>query len=392
MCKIQKINETELAVKEYQDFRVVTFKDIDTVHGRPEGTAKRNFNTNKKYFIDGEDYFTVCADEIRTNKIMDISDKAHQDIVFFTESGYLMLVKSFTDDLAWSVQRQLVKSYFRKKQPHNVKVLTITSRDICKIIGRVPQYHGVILREIRDCIKELEEMGFNRTEFFIDSTYLGGGGGKEIQPQFLVTDRGCEYFSGRLEPEERRVFLIECTDRFERLQNVLDGKPFKPVRKAIEQGETVLELYRNNKWGILAMDGDLYNLTPEELEMVYNLVPKLNKGGVTQIPAVISAMLEGSERGGKLERIGGYHCTGGSASSSAENAPKNQKAGNSRGEEPVDLDKVIVLTKEQAKARYNISLGNLRKVADDIGAIRHMGNRICYSRKHLDEYFQDRAE
>lgn len=257
--------------------------------------------------------------------------------------------------------------------PHNVKVLTITSRDICKIIGRVPQYHGVILREIRGCIKELEEMGFNRTEFFIDSTYLGGGGGKEIQPQFLVTDRGCEYFSGRLEPEERRVFLIECTDRFERLQNVLDGKPFKPVRKAIEQGETVLELYRNNKWGILAMDGDLYNLTPEELEMVYDLVPKLNKGGVTQILTVIAAMLEGSERGGKLERIGGYHCTGGSASSSAENAPKNQKAGNSHREEPVDLDKVIVLTKEQAKVRYNISFGNLRKVADDIGAIRHMG-------------------
>lgn len=27
-----------------------------------------------------------------------------------------MLVKSFTDDLAWEVQRQLVKNYFRKPQ------------------------------------------------------------------------------------------------------------------------------------------------------------------------------------------------------------------------------------------------------------------------------------
>ena len=32
-----------------------------------------------------------------------------------TESGYLMLVKSFTDDLAWKVQRELVNTYFRVK-------------------------------------------------------------------------------------------------------------------------------------------------------------------------------------------------------------------------------------------------------------------------------------
>ena len=30
---------------------------IDTVHERPEGTARKRFNDNKKRFIDGEDYF-----------------------------------------------------------------------------------------------------------------------------------------------------------------------------------------------------------------------------------------------------------------------------------------------------------------------------------------------
>ena len=34
------------------------------------------------------------------------------DVTLLTKMGYLMLVKSFTDDLAWMVQRQLVKSYF----------------------------------------------------------------------------------------------------------------------------------------------------------------------------------------------------------------------------------------------------------------------------------------
>ena len=33
-----------------------------------------------------------------------------------TETGYLMIVKSFTDDLAWSVQRQLVNTYFKAKE------------------------------------------------------------------------------------------------------------------------------------------------------------------------------------------------------------------------------------------------------------------------------------
>lgn len=117
MNEIIKINNHDVTAKEYNGLRIVTFKDIDTVHERAEGTAKRNFNTNKKHFVEGVDFFTVCADEIRTNKIVDISEKAHQDMVLVTESGYLMLVKSFTDDLAWEVQRQLVNSYFKAVKP-----------------------------------------------------------------------------------------------------------------------------------------------------------------------------------------------------------------------------------------------------------------------------------
>ncbi|MFQ9546426.1 MAG: ORF6N domain-containing protein, partial [Clostridium sp.] len=102
---IIKIGNKDLQVKQYKGQRVVTFKDIDMVHERVEGTASRNFNANKKHFIENVDYFKVCADEIRTHKIMDISNKAREDITFLTETGYLMLVKSLQDDLAWEVQR-----------------------------------------------------------------------------------------------------------------------------------------------------------------------------------------------------------------------------------------------------------------------------------------------
>lgn len=115
MNKTISINNQAVALKEYNGNRVVTFKDIDTVHGRPEGTARRNFNSNKEHFVEGNDYFKICANEIRTHNIMPISSKTREDVTLITESGYLMLVKSFTDKLAWKVQRELVNCYFRDK-------------------------------------------------------------------------------------------------------------------------------------------------------------------------------------------------------------------------------------------------------------------------------------
>ena len=111
------IASTNVTVKEYQGQRVVTFKDIDTVHQRPDGTARRNFNTNKRHFIEGEDYFVRNSYEVKNEFNM----VAPNGLVLVTESGYLMLVKSFTDDLSWDVQRELVKSYFRVKEQKSVQ-------------------------------------------------------------------------------------------------------------------------------------------------------------------------------------------------------------------------------------------------------------------------------
>lgn len=116
MNNLIKINNKDLQVKEFKDQRVVTLKDIDMVHERPEGTARRNFNENKGRFIEAEDFFNISLkDENRTLGI----DIPNRGITVLTESGYLMLVKSLTDDLAWEVQRQLVNNYFRGKELAN---------------------------------------------------------------------------------------------------------------------------------------------------------------------------------------------------------------------------------------------------------------------------------
>ena len=112
MKEIISIGKHEVPVKIYNDQRVVTFKDIDTVHERPDGTARKRFSDNKEHFIAGVDFFKISPSEFRT-AIGNMDSRQQNDITLITESGYLMLVKSFTDDLAWTVQRQLVNSYFR---------------------------------------------------------------------------------------------------------------------------------------------------------------------------------------------------------------------------------------------------------------------------------------
>lgn len=111
MNELTTINNTQILVKEFSDQRVVTFKEIDAVHGRPDGTARKRFNDNREHFIEGEDYFVRNSDEAKN----EFGITAPNGLTLITESGYLMLVKSFTDDLAWKVQRQLVKEYFRAK-------------------------------------------------------------------------------------------------------------------------------------------------------------------------------------------------------------------------------------------------------------------------------------
>jgi len=126
LSNIVKINNQNLQIKEFNGQRVVTFKDIDTLHERPEGTARRNFNENKlnkdgsDRFIEGVDYFVRNSYEAKNE--FDII--APNGLILLTESGYLMLVKSFTDDLAWKVQRQLVNTYFRAKDLNPYKGLS----------------------------------------------------------------------------------------------------------------------------------------------------------------------------------------------------------------------------------------------------------------------------
>lgn len=119
MSDVMTVENTEMQIREYNGQRVVTFKDIDRVHERKSGTAKASFRRNKKYFQDGLDYIVLTKDNVNGTQST-IGNIPPRGITLLTETGYLMIVKTFTDDLSWSVQRQLVNNYFEKRVVKNV--------------------------------------------------------------------------------------------------------------------------------------------------------------------------------------------------------------------------------------------------------------------------------
>ena len=146
----------EIQAKEYRGQRVVTFKDIDTVHERPEGTAGRNFITNRNRFVSSVDFFKVSRKELPTNFVANSGGRGNpnNDLILMTESGYLMLVKSFTDDLAWQVQRELVDGYFRSRQvpqviPAQPKPVIVTDTETLLRVAEITSGLGLVSQTIK---------------------------------------------------------------------------------------------------------------------------------------------------------------------------------------------------------------------------------------------------
>jgi hypothetical protein len=95
----------------YKEQPVLTFRMIDELHQRPERTAQSRFSENKSRFIENVDYYVVEYSEKHILHVFGI-DVPPRGLIVLTQTGYAMLAKIFTDDLAWQIQRDLVNKYF----------------------------------------------------------------------------------------------------------------------------------------------------------------------------------------------------------------------------------------------------------------------------------------
>ena len=174
--EIVEINQKDVVIKEFRGQRVVTFKDIDLVHERPEGTAGRNFRENKKHLIEREDYFYLAGEELRRLKqSTNFVGSNARELMLITEQGYLMLVKSFTDDLAWDVQRQLVNNYFNPHPVHNIiyqyplPAATFESvANLGRLLDRTMRSEGACPHEVAKVLKSIcNQAGIELPECFV---------------------------------------------------------------------------------------------------------------------------------------------------------------------------------------------------------------------------------
>ncbi|WMT42799.1 ORF6N domain-containing protein [Paenibacillus sp. D2_2] len=223
LVKIQVENKAkQLTIKEVYGKRVVTLKEVDELHLRADGTARRNFNENKKHLVEGEDYFVRNSYEARS----EFGITAPNGLVLLTESGYLMLVKSFSDDLAWQVQRQLVNTYFRVQESNRdtVKALLAATKNIIAA-------HELMEERVDDIENRLD------TQITLDS-------GQQRRLQQAINKKVCTIEPDKAERGELfRQIHREIKDRWQvasykdvlrqELQDVLNYvEAWKPIRRA----------------------------------------------------------------------------------------------------------------------------------------------------------------
>lgn len=226
--QIVKINNTDLSVKKFNGQRVVTFKDIDMLHERVEGTADRNFRENKfnsdgsQRFIEGEDYFILRKSQNNEIRGLEIPNRG---ITLITESGYLMLVKSLQDDLAWKVQRELVNNYFRIKEVVNSK----------KLFNEFKGQLTTLVNDIfEDKLSEVKEYYKIKSKTKTDITSY-------IKKRLGILRADDEY-----EQVKARVFLILGITKWEDLD--LDN--YKTILPVIDESIRIVKLDRPQQIGM----------------------------------------------------------------------------------------------------------------------------------------------
>lgn len=201
------INNKAVAIKEFNGQRVVTFKDIDIVHQRPIGTADRNFREHKERFVEGEDFVRVQKSQNHEIRGLVIPNRG---TTLLTETGYLMLVKSFTDNLAWKVQRELVNCYFGRKEsatkrPQSPKVPPLSSVNM-------------MVKNVKDTLDKAK----------VEPLYIAA------EVKRLYTDLGYEVKAPLLTDKENMPKLYDNTEMAKELEVYsTSGKPHSQAMGAI---------------------------------------------------------------------------------------------------------------------------------------------------------------
>lgn len=152
----------EIEIKEYNGERVITAYDIAELHGRDVKVINQQFNNNRNKFIENEDYFVANRNLIHKLKSLTLENNLQnlKEIILFTDTGYLLLTKTFNDELSWKIQRELVKAYFKLKELKD------------KVESGELEIRNTQSKEINDKPTELQQYNLKRAELMIKAAEM----------------------------------------------------------------------------------------------------------------------------------------------------------------------------------------------------------------------------
>ena len=221
------VNNCTVEIRQYNGQKVLTFKDIDLAHGRPEGTARRNFNANKEHFIEGEDFFKIQPNEIRT-----VGIASPNGGIVVTESGYLMIVKSFTDNLSWDVQRFLVNSYFRAKEEKPKYVQQKVFNDGYEYFDKT--FRGETVYTLAD-VEHFSNISYSNIKYYVRAHF-------ERNKDYIVVQRGELHEYKKENPKTPRARNAVCLLTPEAFNEMCELYGTKPGISQSEKPETKQEV------------------------------------------------------------------------------------------------------------------------------------------------------
>lgn len=116
---ISPVEASKLQVIEYRGMRVVTSEQLAAGYGTDVENIRRNFNRNKKRFVQGKHYFQLSGNELDNLRVSvspaQISSKT-RSLTLWTERGAANHAKMLETEQAWSYHDDLVEFYFTRRE------------------------------------------------------------------------------------------------------------------------------------------------------------------------------------------------------------------------------------------------------------------------------------
>lgn len=119
---------TEILRVEYRGLSVVTLRQVDELHGRPENAAFKQFDRHKERYVEGVDFFdldSIGTSEFRNSLPGGMVPQNARKLKLFTERGYGKIVRGWNDDRAWALHDAMQDVYFAVQQMLSAEELAI---------------------------------------------------------------------------------------------------------------------------------------------------------------------------------------------------------------------------------------------------------------------------